>query len=60
MDYFCGMHSDTRHIDNIVEKLMQRIKSQMPKIIEQVDKYEAALASGTTVKNPKPSPQFNG
>ncbi len=38
---------------------MRQLRSQMPKIIEQVEVYEAAVEAGTVIKNPKPSPQFN-
>ena len=45
-------------MSEFIAELKGKLELAMPKIHEQVFRYEKAVSSGTQGKNPKPAPQF--
>lgn len=50
---------DTKTKEKEIENIQNKLKSEMPLIIREIEVYEKALKKGTLKKNPIPSPQFN-
>ena len=50
---------DTKTKEKEIEIFQNNLKSEMPRVIREIEVYEIALKKGTLKKNPIPSPQFN-
>jgi len=57
--YICALRSKKDKLTVHIEELTEKMKSQMPRIKEEIRIYERKVAAGTQTISPKVSPQFN-